>query len=146
MANTQKAFVENDAVEDMAEFTDAFNRVNAVIPVEDLNGIKIENLTRDVLDQYTIIDRALDRIQKVLGINDSFLGQAFASDSGRKVKLQQNQTVMAMNPVTNRISQFYRLLGWDMINLFKQYYNTNQVIRITDPVTKPTRKITSVVL
>lgn len=134
MVNTQKAFVENGGVEDIAEFTDQFNRVNAVIPVKSLKKIKIENLTREVIDQYTVIDKALDRIQRVLGVNDSFLGMAFASDSGRKVKLQQNATSLALRYVSVRIEQFYRLLGWDLVNIIKQYYTAEQAILIADDV------------
>lgn len=132
MVNTQKAFVETNAVEDIDKFTDQFNRVNAVIPVKKLSGIKIENLTREVLDQYTIIDKALNRIQRILSINDSFLGMAYASDSGRKVKLQQNQSVIALSYFTNRVKQFYRLLGWDIMYLIQQYFTANQVFRIAD--------------
>lgn len=132
MVNTQKAFVEDGGVENIEEFTDQFNRVNAVIPVKKLQKIKIENLTREVLDQYTVIDKAFDRIQRVLGVNDSFLGMAFASDSGRKVKLQQNATTMSLRYISVRIEQFYRLLGWDMVNLIKQYYTAEQALRITD--------------
>lgn len=132
MVNTQKAFVEKGGVENIAQFTDQFNRVNAVIPVNSLKKIKIENLTREVIDQYTVIDKALDRIQRVLGVNDSFLGMAFASDSGRKVKLQQNATSLALRYVSVRIEQFYRLLGWDIVNLVKQYYTATQVLKITD--------------
>ena len=132
MVNTQKAFVEKGGVANLAEFTDQFNRVNAVIPVNSLKKIKIENLTREVIDQYTVIDKAFDRIQRVLGINDSFLGMAFASDSGRKVKLQQNQTALSLRYVSVRIEQFYRLLGWDIVNLVKQYYTASQALLITD--------------
>lgn len=132
MVNTQKAFVQSGAVEDLDDFTDQFNRVNAVIPVNDLSGIKIENLTREVLDQYTVIDKALDRVQRILSINDSFLGMAYASDSGAKVKLQQNASVVALRYLTSKIEQFYRLLGWDIVNLIKQYYTAHQVIRVSD--------------
>lgn len=132
MVNTQKAFIEKGGVENIDEFTDQFNRVNAVIPVNSLKKIKIENLTREVIDQYTVIDKALDRIQRVLGVNDSFLGLAFASDSGRKVKLQQNATSLALRYVSVRIEQFYRLLGWDIVNLVKQYYTATQALRIAD--------------
>ena len=100
--------------------------------ISELAGIKIENLTREVLDQYTIIDKALDRIQRVLGINDSFLGMAYASDSGTKVKLQQNASVVALRYVTAKVESFYRLLGWDIMNLIKQYYTAHDVIRIAD--------------
>lgn len=132
MINTQKAFVEDGAVKNLAEFTAQFNRVNAIIPVKDLNGIKVENLTREVIDQYTIIDKALDRVQRVLGINDSFLGMAYASDSGKKVQLQKQATILALRYMTGRFEQFYRLLGWDIVNLIKQYYTAHQAIRVAD--------------
>ena len=135
MANTQKAIVETTAVDNIADFTSAFNRVNGVIEVKDLKGVKIENLAREVLDQYTIIDKAFDRVQRILNINDSFLGVAFASDSGRKVKLQQNATITALRYLTVRIEEFYRLLGWDVANLIKQYYTAHQALRITDTMT-----------
>jgi len=135
MVNTQKAFVETGAVEDIAEFTAAFNRVTGVIEVADLKGVKVENLSADVLQQYTIIDKAFDRIQRVLNINDSFLGMAFASDSGRKVKLQQNATIVALRYLTLRFEEFYQMLGRDMASLIKQYYTAHQVLRIADEIT-----------
>ncbi len=135
MASTQKAYVEEGAVNNIADFTHAFNRVSSVIEVLDLSRIKIDNLSKEVLDQYTIIDKAFDRVQRILNINDSFLGMAFASDSGRKVKLQQNATITALRYLTVRIEQFYRLLGWDIANLIKQFYTAEQAVRITDETT-----------
>ena len=132
MANSSKAFVQEGAVEDLAKFTKLFNRVNAVIPVDNLAGIKIENLNNDIVQQYTIIDKAFDRIQRVLGINDSFLGMAYASDSGRKVKLQQNASMVALRYITSKLEMFYKMIGWDIVNLIKQYYTANQIIRIVD--------------
>ena len=132
MVNAEKAFVEEGAVEDIDEFTTAFNRVTAVIPVLSLGGIKVEKLSREIIDQYNIIDRALDRIQRVLGINDSFLGMAFASDSGRKVKLQQNASIMSLRYVTARIETFWRSLGEDVAKLVRQYYYANQILMVAD--------------
>lgn len=132
MVNTQKAFVEDGAIENLTDFTNAFNRVNAIIPVKDLSGIKIETLSAEVADQYTIIDRALNRVQRVLSINDSFLGMAYASDSGTKVKLQQNASAVALRYVTSRVEQFYMLLGKDVVSLIKQYYTAHDVKRIAD--------------
>src|SRR5690606_39092586 len=122
MVNTEKVLVQEEAVEDLDKFIEAYNRVNGVIPVLDINGVKVEKLTRQIQEQYIIIDRALDRIQRVLGINDSFLGMAYASDSGRKVKLQQNATIMSLRYVTSRIEAFYKKLGGDLIGLIKQFY------------------------
>lgn len=134
MVNTEKVFVEEEAVKDIDKFTEAFNRVNSVVPVMDLDGIQVEKLSREIQDQYMVINNSLDRIQKVLGINDSFLGMAYASDSGRKVKLQQNATIMSLRYVTARIEAFYRALGEDLIGLVKQFYTANQVIRVADEI------------
>ena len=142
MANSQKVFVRHgretgtkNAVENLAEFTNAVNRVTGVIPVLDLNGVKVENLAREALELYSIIDRALDRIQRVLSINDSFLGMAYASDSGRKVKLQQNATIMALQYLTERIELMYRLVAEDTLGLVNQYFTATQVLRVADEVT-----------
>lgn len=132
LINSNKAFVKEGAVQNLADFEQAFNRVSGVIPVLDLNGIKLENVSSDVQQQYTIVSSALDRIQRVLGINDSFLGMAFASDSGRKVKLQQNATIMSLRYITARVESFYELLASDVAKLAQQYYKAYQILNITD--------------
>lgn len=134
MINTQKVFVEDGAVENVENFTQLVNRIGAVIPVLQLSKIKIDTVAREVQDQYIIVDKAFDRIQRILGINDSFLGMAYASDSGRKVKLQQSATIMSLRYITARIESFYSSLGRDMASLIKQYYTSNQVLRIADEV------------
>jgi len=132
MVNSDKAFVQEGAVRDLDEFRKSFNRVNSVTSVVNLQGIKIENLSSDIIQQYTVIDKAFDRIQRVLGINDSFLGMAFASDSGRKVKLQQNASITALRYITTKLETLYQLIGTDITNLVKQYYTANQILRIAD--------------
>lgn len=132
MVNSDKAFVEDGAVENLEEFTVAFNRVNTVIPVNHLGGIRVENMSGDIQQQYIIIDKAFDRIQRILGINDSFLGMAYASDSGRKVKLQANAAMVALRYITKKLELFYKLVGTDIVNLIKQYYTANQVLRVAD--------------
>lgn len=132
LVNTQKVFVEEGAVENLKRFSDAVNRVNAVIEVKELSGIKVENLSSEATQQYQIIDAALSRIQRILSINDSFLGMAYASDSGIKVQRQQAASITALRYLTLAIEQFYRLLGWDIVNLIKQYYTYHDIIRIAD--------------
>lgn len=134
MINSEKVLVQDGAVANIEDFTRRYNRVNAIVPVLNINGIKIEQMAREVQEQYIIIDNALNRIQKVLGINDSFLGMAYAADSGRKVKLQQNQTVMSLRYVTTRIESFYRSLGEDVAHLVRQFYRAHQVLALTDDV------------
>ena len=68
----------------------------------------------------------------MLGINDSFLGIAAASDSGRKVKIQQNATIITLQYLTVRIKLFYKLLGEDIAALVQQYYTATQVLKVAD--------------
>lgn len=132
LANTNKAIVEKNSVEDMETFKETFSRVNDIVEVKDLSGINIINLSGDVIVQYNIINNALDRIQKVLGINDSFLGTAQASDSGRKVKLQQNSTIVAMRYLTGLLEYMFGKIGEDILSLVRQYYTANQILRVSD--------------
>lgn len=135
MVNSEKVLVEEGAVENIADFETAYNRVTGVIPVLKLNQIRAEKSGVDIQQQYLIIDNALARIKQVLGINDSFLGMAFASDSGRKVKLQQQATIMSLRYITARIESFYELLAYDIAKLSQQYYKAHQVLSITDDIT-----------
>ncbi len=134
LVNTSKAFVEENAVDNMEEFKELFNRINAIIPVNDLQGIRVEDMSRDVAAQYTILDQALSRIKMVLGVNDSFLGQAFASDSGRKVALQTQSSASQMTMVTDKVQFFFKMIGTDIVALIKQYYKAEQVFSIADPL------------
>ena len=134
LVNTSKAFVEDGAVEDIEEFRELFNRVNAVIPVNSLQGIQIEDMSRDIMQQYAIIDQALARIKMVLGINDSFLGQAYASDSGRKVQLQQMASSSQLTMIVDRVAAMIKFVGEDIVGLIKQYYVGHQILKISDPL------------
>jgi hypothetical protein len=136
LVNTSKAIVETTSLKDndADAFRDALNRVNAVIEVKSLKGILIEDMSRDVLDQYNIIDKALERIKLVMGINDSFLGNAMASDSGRKVQIQKQSSSSQLTPLVNAVQQMHTMLGTDIVALQQQYYGANQILRIADKV------------
>jgi len=132
LVNTKSVLYEKGAIANIDEFVNSFNRVNGATEVKKLSQVRIESNVAEVSDLYKIVDKGKERIKEILGVNNSFLGTAFASDSGRKVQLQQQQTILALKFVSGRIEQFYRLLGKDVINLVKQYYTANQVLNITD--------------
>ena len=132
LINTSKAFVEDGAVEDISKFKEAFNRVNAIVEVENLSGIKVEDMSRDVLDQYTMIDKALQRTKMILGVNDSFLGNAFASDSGRKVQIQAQHSAGMLSYLTAKIEVLMKRTGRQIVALSRQYISAEEIIRTTD--------------
>lgn len=132
MVNSKLIFVEKLSVDSMQNFADSVNKVNAIVPVNNLNGIRPENQIKDIREQYAIIDNALARIKQLLSINDSFLGMAAPTDSGRKVQLQQQASVVALKYLTTNIESLYRLLGYDIMYLIQQFYTAEQVINIAD--------------
>ncbi len=132
LINTSKAIVEDGAVEDIDKFKEAFSRVNAVVEVEDISGVKIEDMSRDIQNQYIAIDKALQRIKMVLGVNDSFLGTAFASDSGRKVQIQAQHSAGMLTYLTGKVEFLMKRVGTSIVSLAKQYISAEQVLRTSD--------------
>jgi len=128
----KKAFVEESAVDNLDDFIDAYNRVNAVIPVINIQGIKIEKLTEELQEQFIIIDKAFDRIQRVLNINDSFLGMAFQYDSGKKVQLQQNATTMALRYIDTKLRTFYQIDAQDTLGMISKYFKASYMISLSE--------------
>lgn len=135
LANGTKLLVEKKAVDDLDEFETAWTRVNSVIGVNKILGIKEVDVSRDIANQYLIIDKALERIQRVLHINDSFLGQAFASDSGKKVSLQKQSSLMALRYLTTKLDVLYRSVALDLITLMRQYMTAQFEVDQTDDIT-----------
>lgn len=132
LVNVNKVYVNQTAVDNIEEFKKLFNRVNSIIPVRDINGIKVDNLHGDIIAQYTIIDKSLERIKQILNLNDSFLGMMGSSASGRQVKLQQNMSAAALNYITNTLEYMYQCIGLDILDFAKIYYKAYKVIRIAD--------------
>ena len=135
LVNTRKAIVEDGAVEDIDEFADAFNRVNGVAVVEDLNGIKVEQMSQSIQEQILILDHAYSRVKQVLGINDAMLGQAYSADSGRKTKLQKNTGVMTLRYLTGPLELFHKNQASLVAGLIAMHYTAHQVMRVTDDIT-----------
>ncbi len=132
LINTSKAFVEEGAVEDINQFKNAFNRVNAVVEVSELSGIRLEDMSRDIMNQYAAIDKALERIKLVLGVNDSFLGNAYASDSGRKVQIQAQHSAGMLAYITGKVEHMMKQVGHNIVDLTRQYISAEEVIRASD--------------
>ena len=135
LVNSNKVLVETDAVEDLDEFTDAIARVNAVAEVTDLKGILIQDMSKSVVDQYTIIDKGYQRIKQVLGINDAMLGEAYASESGRKMKLQKNTGVMTLRYLTGPLELHHKYQAILVARLIADNFTAHQVLRVTDDIT-----------
>jgi hypothetical protein len=126
LVNTNKVIVETSALPEgmtLKQFQTTFDRISSLVPIERLSGIRVEDMSRDIQQQYMVIDRALDRIKQLLHINDSFLGLSFASDSGKKVKIQQNSTIVALNYLADKLKHHNRMIGFDIASVLSKDFN-----------------------
>lgn len=133
--NTNKVIVETSALPDnmtLKQFQTTFDRISSLVVIERLSGIRVEDMSRDIQQQYTIIDRALDRIKQILHINDSFLGLSFASDSGKKVKIQQNSTIVALNYLADKLKHQNKQIGFDIAHIMSKDFNFTFQLQTTD--------------
>ncbi len=135
LVNSNKVLVETDAVDDIDEFTDTIARVNAVAEVNDLKGVLIQDMSKSVADQYVIIDNGYQRIKQVLGINDAMLGEAYASESGRKMKLQKNTGAMTLRYLTGPLELHHKYQAILVARLIADNFTAHQVLRVTDDIT-----------
>ena len=103
-----------------------------IIQLKDLNSIKNLVNQEDVNNQLSIIEFHRRSIESQLGINPAFLGVSAASDSGRKVQIQRQSTVTALNKTERRVQQFYRQLARDLCHFISQYYTFHQVYNVAD--------------
>ena len=92
-------------------------------------------MSQSVLDQYTIIDKAYQRIKIVLGVNDAMLGEAYAADSARKTKLQKNTGYMTLRYLTGPIEIFHKRQAVLAARLIADNFTAHQILRVTDDIT-----------
>ena len=135
MISTLRAIVQTDAIPDnitMEQFKDLIFRPNALVPVKDINGVKLDKLIAEIQNYYVAIDRYHEMIQRSLGINDAFMGFAPASSSGKKVQVQQQAAVVALEYFATPLADITQRVGEAILALARQYYRSHQVLRLTD--------------
>jgi len=134
LVNSDKTLVQDDSIESLSDFTDSYSKMNSVTLVRNIAGIKILNFTSEITTKLMIIEKSLDRVQELLGINDSFLGMAYASDSGAKVNIQKQASVMSLRYINTKLELFYKNDSLTTLRLIKQFFRANQVLRVSDEI------------
>ena len=136
MISSIRAIVDPSAIPEnmtLKEFKDLIFRGNALVPVKGgPASLMLDKLVSEVQNYYSSIDRYLDIIQRSIGINDAFMGFAPASSSGKKVQVQQQAAVVALEYFATPLADMTQKVGQNIIALAKQYYRAFQILRLTD--------------
>ena len=136
MLNTSKVLVEKGAVENIDKFGAQYNKINGIAEVADgaLSGkrIQVEKFTVDLVNYQRKLTDDIARVERSIPMNDAFQGLAPASDSGKKVELQQTSVIVGQTYILIASDGWLRQIGDGTLSLVKQYYTAEQVFRVSD--------------
>ena len=133
--NTAKKFVAPNAVKDLNKFAEQLsNPDESIIEVDKIEGIidAFGSQAQEAQNQLLILNNDINLLREQLGINLAFIGDAPASDSGRKVQIQREASIAALNSIQRRIQQPYRVMGRNICKYISQYYRATQVFNIVE--------------
>ena len=115
------------------EFSRMYNSANEIIFMNGLtNAFHAEKYSKEIAEEFQKLEAALQRARDLLGITPSFLGDAAASDSGRKVKFQQQASANSFRYIDTVLKSMLETLGYDLSFLIKKYYTAHDLIRLTN--------------
>ena len=134
--NDAKFFVKKDVFDDNNKAAEQiYNPDNPLIPVKgEPDGIipVFGSKGQESGLQMQTLHNHIDLFREQLGINLAFVGNAPASDSGRKVQLQREASIAALSKTQRRIQQPYRLMARMICKYVSQYYRATQVFSIVE--------------
>lgn len=136
MLNTSKVLIEEDAVDNIDKFTADYNKINGVAKVRSgalaENKIRVEKFTVDLVNYQRKLADDIGRAERSIPMNDAFQGLAPASDSGKKVELQQQSVLVGQSYALIASDSLLQQWGYTTLGLVKQYFRAEQVFRITE--------------
>lgn len=136
MLNTSKVLLEKGAVENVDKFAAQYNKINGIAEVNDgalsSKKIQVEKFTVDLVNYQRKLADDIARVERSLPMNSAFQGLAPASDSGKKVELQQTSVIVGQTYILNASDGWLRQIGEGTLSLIKQYFTAEQVFRLSD--------------
>lgn len=95
-------------------------------------GANVTPVEGDLNVKLAVVEQGVQRAFSSMGITPELQGLADASDSGRKVQIQQNAAKLGLGVITAFYLSFYNRLGMSIIKLFRQYYTTQQMLMVAE--------------
>jgi len=106
--------------------------IGDILHVNKIEGIKIVSLTADAVRHLDKMYTSIELIMQVIGINEAFLGQSKAGDSGRKFEGQRSQSENTLNYLAIPIELTYESMYLQCIHYAGVYKQAEEYLRFTD--------------
>ena len=128
----QKVLVTPQATKDVHKLAKQVSSPGPVIEVQNLKDIEFIPNSADISHHSEAFVETIGQMRDSMGLNASFYGQAYASDSGRKVEIQQRSANVALRKFEKATQEFYRGVGRHIASLIQQYWKATQIISLID--------------
>jgi len=133
---TIKAMVEKGAVDDIEKFEDELNTDGAVVEVNDIQRVKVDNLKREIQSLANHIINLQIRARQLAGINDEFAGVATNARTGAAIQSRQDAAIVSIQSLIDAADDSDRQVGMKLVRMIQAHYTQERVIRVIDSLGK----------
>lgn len=134
MISTNKTLVNRGAIhdEDIENFIDQYSMDNAIVMVEDIDGIKDVKLNTQIQQLLNVIVDSRNQINEILGVNKEMLGTANNRMSAVGQERRIETGLVGLSRFLKACETRDKRVAKKTISLIEQYYDTERVISIVD--------------
>lgn len=134
MMSSSKTLVNRGAIveEDIELFRDEYSLDDAIVMVEDINGIKDNKMNTQIQQLLNVIIDGRNQINEILGVNKEMLGTANNRMSAVAQETRINTGLVGLNKFLRACEIRDKRVAKKTIKLVEQYYDTERVISIVD--------------
>lgn len=133
--NAKQVLAEEDAFVDFNDAMKTLAKPDGVTKLVDgaLRDGKVQIIDNTALASahLQMMDIAREEIMTLVGLNAGYMGQSSTSESGAKVGLNIQQAQNVLVPVFNKIRRLRHDIAYITMELAKEFYTSERVIRIT---------------
>jgi len=134
LLNSNRVTIDGTAIrkDDLAEFTKKYKMVNEVLFVNKLTGIRIDSMSNDARMQIDRLYTSISFVMETIGINEAFMGQSKAGDSGRKFEGQRGASEATLKYIFTPINLMHQELLIKCIHFNSTYKQATETVRFLD--------------
>ena len=132
MLGNVKVLVQTDAVEDIDIFKNDYNLDNAIVEVENINGIKDVRQHTEYQQIINIIVDARNQMKEILGFNDELLAVANNRLSGEAISKRLANGTFGLAEYFKASSRLQKRSIEMMIPFIIHYYDATRVVKIIE--------------
>jgi len=106
--------------------------IGDILHVRRLDGIRVESLSGEAIRHLDKMHTSIQLAMQVIGINEAFLGQSKAGDSGRKFEGQVSQSEATLDYLATPIDLIYVTMYKQNVHYAGVYKQAEEYLRFVD--------------